>query len=214
MEEFIEAMKNDHRDFDHANLEGFFGHEPFDLFAQWFKEAADSKQPEANAFTLSTVDSEGQTHSRILYMKDVIEKNFVFYTNYHSAKGRDLEHNNKASMLFFWPGLQRQIRIEGACSKVPQAMSDEYFASRPRGSKVGAWASNQSEILQSREDLEKRVIEFAEKFVGEVPRPPHWGGYALKPSKVEFWQGRPSRLHDRIVYEWKMNDWTIYRINP
>lgn len=214
MEEFIEAMKNDHRDFDQANLEGFFGHEPFDLFAKWFAEAADTAQPEANAFTLGTVDSSGQSHSRILYLKDVIEKRFVFYTNYHSAKGKDLEQNNKASILFFWPGLQRQVRIEGRCEKVAGEMSDEYFASRPRGSKVGAWASQQSERLESREELEKRVIDFAEKFVDDVPRPPHWGGYGLTPTKVEFWQGRPSRLHDRIVYEWQNNDWIIYRVNP
>jgi pyridoxamine 5'-phosphate oxidase len=144
----------------------------------------------------------------------VLENQFVFYTNYNSHKGTDLMHNNTASMLFFWPNLQRQVRIEGVCTKVADVVSDAYFASRPRASQIGAWASNQSEKLDDRYELEQRVEAFALQFPTEVPRPPHWGGYALLPTKVEFWQGRPSRLHDRIVFEQNADQWEIYRMNP
>lgn len=214
MEDFIEQMRNDHQDFDKGSLEGFFGHEPFELFSKWYGEAFESQQPEPNAFVLSTVDYKQHPSSRILYLKELLNKKFVFYTNYQSHKGKDLAANPKASMLFFWPGLQRQVRIEGFCEKVSEEISEAYFQSRPRGSKVGAWASHQSDLLNDRSDLEKRLEMFAEKFQEEVPRPPHWGGYELKPTLIEFWQGRPSRLHDRIVYEWEDNDWKIYRKNP
>jgi pyridoxamine 5'-phosphate oxidase len=117
-------------------------------------------------------------------------------------------------MLFFWPGLQRQVRIEGMVEKVSESVSDDYFKSRPRGSQIGAWASSQSEFLNDRSDLEKKVEQYAKKFSGEVPRPPHWGGYELTPVLIEFWQGRPSRLHDRIIFEWYGNEWKVYRKNP
>jgi len=214
MEEFIEQMRNDHRDFDQGSLEGFYGHEPFDLFAKWYAEAAETKQLESNAFTLSTVDFDGNPSSRILYLKEMIEKKFIFYTNYQSHKGKDLAANPKASMLFFWPALQRQIRIEGNCTKVSEELSDAYFASRPRASQIGAWASHQSAELKDRASLEERIEMYAEKFKEDVPRPPHWGGYQLSPVSVEFWQGRPSRLHDRIVYEWVDKDWRVFRKNP
>jgi len=214
MEDFIEQMRNDHKEFDHGSLEGFFGHAPFDLFNSWYSEAIKTAQLEPNAFVLATVDYRNQPSSRILYLKELVAENFVFYTNYQSHKGKDLAANSSASMLFFWPGLQRQIRIDGHCSKVSEEVSDAYFSSRPRGSQIGAWASHQSDQLNDRADLEQRLEMYAEKFPTEVPRPPHWGGFELKPTLVEFWQGRPSRLHDRIVYELDENDWKIYRKNP
>lgn len=214
MEDFLEQIKNDHRDFDHGKLEGFFGNEPFTLFNEWYKEAFDSKQLEPNAFVLSTVDSQNRPSSRILYLKELVDESFVFYTNYNSHKGKDLEGNSNASILFFWPGKERQIRIEGVVEKVNESLSDEYFATRPRGSQVGAWASMQSELLEDRDLLEQKVQDFATQFPSEVPRPPHWGGYRLKPRLIEFWQGRPSRLHDRIVFELENNKWNIYRKNP
>lgn len=214
MEEFIEQMRNDHRDFDYGNLEGFFGHEPFDLFTKWYGEALNSTQPEPNAFVLSTVDDLNRPSSRILYLKELLDKKFVFYTNYHSHKGKDLAANPNGSMLFFWPSLQRQIRIDGVCEKVSEEMSDSYFASRPRGSQIGAWASHQSEELDDRKSLEERIERYAAQFPNEVPRPANWGGYAFKPLQIEFWQGRPSRLHDRIVYIFENNDWKIIRKNP
>lgn len=214
MEDFLEQIKNDHRDFDHGKLEGFFGNEPFTLFNEWYKEAFDSNQLEPNAFVLSTVDSQNRPSSRIVYLKELVNESFVFYTNYNSHKGKDLEGNPNASILFFWPGKERQIRIEGIVEKVSSELSDEYFATRPRGSQVGAWASSQSELLEDRDILEQKVRDFAIQFPSEVPRPPHWGGYRLQPRMIEFWQGRPSRLHDRIVFEIENNSWNIYRKNP
>lgn len=214
MEDFIKQMRDDHSDFDKGNLEGFFGHHPFDLFSKWYVEAYSTKQLEPNAFVLSTVDYKNNPSSRILYLKELLGEKFIFYTNYQSQKGKDLAANRKASILFYWPGLQRQIRIEGYCNKVTAEMSDAYFSSRPRASQIGAWASHQSEVLNDRVDLEQRLEMYAEKFSDLVPRPTHWGGYELKPTMVEFWQGRPSRLHDRIVYEWENDDWKVYRKNP
>ncbi len=213
MEDFIEQMRNDHREFDKGNLEGYFGNEPFDLFTTWYSDAFIS-QPEPNAFVLSTAGLNNFPSSRILYLKELLNKKFVFYTNYRSQKGKELASNPKAGMLFFWPGLQRQVRIEGMVEKVSETVSDDYFKSRPRGSQIGAWASSQSEFLNDRVDLEKKVEQYAKKFPGGVPRPPHWGGYELTPVLIEFWQGRPSRLHDRIIFEWYGNEWKVYRKNP
>lgn len=214
MEDFLTQMMHDHRDFDHGKLEGFFGETPFDLFSKWYREAFETGQLEPNAFVLSTVDTQNRPSSRILYLKALSDDNFVFFTNYNSHKGSDIELNNNASMLFFWPGKERQIRIEGVVVKIAEEESDAYFESRPRSSQIGAWASNQSQLLEKRDDLENRVKEFAEKFPNEVPRPPHWGGYMLKPRLIEFWQGRPSRLHDRIIFEKDNESWKLYRKNP
>lgn len=214
MDDFIRQLRDDHKEFDKGSLEGFFGHEPFDLFEKWYAEAFETGQSEPNACVLATVNTVNQPSSRIIYLKELIDNQFVFYTNYQSHKGKDLARNPKASLLFFWPGLQRQIRIEGVCEKVQESVSDAYFQSRPRASQIGAWASHQSDELDERTDLEMRFEMYADKFTGNIPRPPHWGGYALVPSLIEFWQGRPSRLHDRIVYEWVDKHWKIYRKNP
>ena len=214
MDDFIRQLRDDHKEFDKGSLEGFFGHEPFDLFEKWYAEAFETGQPEPNSCVLATVNTVNQPSSRIIYLKELIDNQFVFYTNYQSHKGKDLARNPKASLLFFWPGLQRQIRIEGACEKVQESVSDAYFQSRPRASQIGAWASHQSDELDERTDLEMRFEMYADKFTGNIPRPPHWGGYALVPTLIEFWQGRPSRLHDRIVYELIDNDWEKYRKNP
>lgn len=214
MEDFLEDLKNDHKDFDFAKIDEVLGSDPYAIFRQWMKNAVDHNQIEVNACVISTVDSNGQPSSRIVYLKELLDEQFIFYTNYHSQKGKELDKNNQISMLFFWPALQQQVRIEGWISRVDEAMSDAYFESRPRGSKIGAWASNQSDDLESRDELEQRVFDYAAKFPTHVPRPPHWGGYALSANKIEFWQGRPSRLHDRFVFIKENNNWTVKRLNP
>lgn len=214
MGNFLEDLKNDHRDFDYGELEEVFGDNPFEIFNEWLKRAVDEKQIEANAFSLSTVSSINQPSSRIVYLKEILNETFVFYTNYDSDKGKDIAFNPKVNMLFFWAALQQQVRIEGECVKVSGEISDTYFNSRPRGSQLGAWASIQSSQLSSRKELEERIVSLGVKYPLEIPRPENWGGYAIAPTKIEFWQGRPSRLHDRIVFEKVNGDWLIYRLNP
>ena len=215
MSSFLDELRNDHRDFDSGKLTDFFPENPFELFELWFNDAIKNEEKEPNALVLSTCDINSlQPSSRVVYLKELVDCQFIFYTNYSSQKGRELAQNPKASMLFFWPGLQRQVRIEGEVQKVHTDISNAYFASRPRESQLGAWASLQSEILEERLILEQRFAELEKEFDAEVPRPNHWGGYALMPRLVEFWQGRPSRLHDRIVYEKQNSSWGIYRKNP
>ena len=215
MSNFLDELRNDHRDFDSGRLTDFFPETPFELFELWFNDAIKNQEKEPNALVLSTCDLETlQPSSRVVYLKELVNNQFVFYTNYLSQKGKELAVNSNACMLFFWPGQQRQIRIEGTVSIIDGSISDTYFASRPRESQIGAWSSFQSEKLTERKELEDRFIENSESFIGEISRPSHWGGYALKPNLIEFWQGRPSRLHDRIVYESNKTDWTIYRKNP
>ncbi|MCF8415273.1 MAG: pyridoxamine 5'-phosphate oxidase [Crocinitomicaceae bacterium] len=214
MEEFLDLLRNDHHSFDQGKLEDHIGNEPFTLLAKWLREAIEKQVSEPNAMSISTIGLDGFPHARIVYLKELLEDGPIFYTNYASDKGKSIEANPNIQALIFWPGLERQIRIMGTAEKVPEEMSDTYFQSRPWGSKIGAWASHQSEVLASREELEERVHELALKYPVEVPRPPHWGGYLLRPIQIEFWQGRRSRLHDRIVFELEEGSWKIYRKNP
>lgn len=212
--DILSSFRDGHHEFEKGKLTGFEGSNPYHLFEEWTKSAVENKENEPNAFVLSTVDHDNQPSSRIVYLKDIIDKKLVFYSNYSSHKGTDLEQNNQVSMLFFWPESSRQIRVQGKCTKVPAEISDAYFNSRPRGSQIGAWASNQSEQLDSRETLENRFEEFEKKFTDKVPRPENWGGYWIEPNRFEFWQGRLSRLHDRIVFVANKEGWSLERLNP
>ncbi|ARP87701.1 pyridoxamine 5'-phosphate oxidase [Bordetella genomosp. 9] len=189
---------------------------PFDQFAVWFDEALAAQVPEPNAMTLATVDAQGRPSARIVLVKGADARGFVFYTNYESRKGQDLAANPRASLLFFWQPLERQIRIEGTVEKTTAEESDAYFHSRPLGSRLGAWASRQSRPV-SREALEAALRECEQRYGDTPPRPAHWGGYRLVPDRFEFWQGRPSRLHDRLVYEpdaAAASGWRIVRLSP
>lgn len=214
-EDFLKNIRDDHHSFDKGELKDAVGENPTEFFKTWFKEAYDSDQPEPHALVVSTVDETGQPSSRVVYLKEVTDEGFIFYTNYLSQKGEELASNPKMAGLLFWNTLERQVRIEGEAIKVSSEKSDLYFNSRPRGSQLGAWASKQSEELEDRADLEKRTIELDKKYPNDVPRPPHWGGYLLKATRFEFWQGRKSRLHDRIVFDLQPdNSWKIFRKNP
>ncbi len=188
--------------------------DPLLQFQNWFKAAIDAKVNEPNAMNLSTIKASGRPSSRIVLLKGVEENGFVFYTNYESDKGHQLQEQPYASLCFFWPELERQVRIEGKVSKVSPAVSDDYFNSRPLASRLGAWASPQSQIISERELLEKKLEEVKNKFTLDIPRPEHWGGYKLVPDYMEFWQGRESRLHDRIIYSIKDEKWMINRLAP
>jgi len=190
--------------------------DPFAQFARWYMDPAVREGMfEPTAVVLSTVGKDGAPRSRMVLLKGYDASGFVFYTNYHSDKGAELSRRPRAALLFYWPELGRQVRIEGKVGKVSRSESDAYFASRPRGSQVGAWASDQSRTIASREILEARVREFEDRFAGRpVPRPPHWGGFRLAPVMFEFWQGRPSRLHDRIRYRLKNRAWVLDRLSP
>ena len=214
MQDFLDVIRNDHHQFDQGKLEDHYEDQPFGLISSWLREALERNVHEPNAISVSTIGLDGFPETRVVYIKELLEEGIVFYTNYNSSKGKAIAHNNKAHVLIYWPELERQIRISGLVEKVPDEMSDAYFLSRPYGSKIGAWASNQSDKLSSRQELEQKVQEYSQQFPTDVPRPPHWGGYLVRPVKVEFWQGRPSRLHDRIVYEKDETTWKLYRINP
>ncbi|GAC1035992.1 pyridoxamine 5'-phosphate oxidase [Pseudomonas sp. No.117] len=191
--------------------------DPYALFGQWFEEAVRTEQPpvEANACWLATVDAEGQPHCRVLLLKGVDAQGFVFYTNYDSAKGQQLAAQPRAAMTFFWPALERQVRIEGLVEQVSAEESDAYYRVRPLGSRLGAWASPQSQAIADRQELEQRLAEVQQRFAsGEPSRPPFWGGYRLKPQRIEFWQGRSSRLHDRLDYQRGEDGWQRQRLAP
>lgn len=184
-------------------------------FSTWFTETKTSKILEPNAMTLATSDKSGLATARIVLLKSFDENGFIFFTNYESRKGKEIAETKKGTLLFFWDILERQVRIEGKIKKIPREDSETYFHSRPFESQIGALASNQSYVLKSREDLEKKFNELLEKYKGKVvPMPKHWGGYILEPSKIEFWQGRASRLHDRILYTKKNKTWKIERLSP
>ena len=188
--------------------------DPLKQFGVWMVEAIHAKVPEPTAMTLATVDGRGHPSARIVLLKGVDAGGFVFYTNYRSRKGRELEVNPSAALAFMWKELERQVRIEGRVEKVSAEESRAYYAQRPLGSRIGAWASPQSEVLENRAWLERRWEELSRQY-GEAPEcPPHWGGYRLVPDHLEFWQGRQSRLHDRITYTRSTEGWTIQRLAP
>lgn len=189
---------------------------PLDQFTKWFNEALSAEVHEPNAMVVSTVNTSGAPSARVVLLKGLENGGFTFYTNYKSQKGKELEKSHLGCITFFWAELERQVRIEGTIEKVSAEESDAYFSVRPRGSQIGAWVSNQSEVIASREVLEQKQIEIEAKFDGQtVPRPAHWGGYKLTPNKIEFWQGRPNRLHDRVLYTLlPSNAWKIERLSP
>ncbi len=188
---------------------------PFKQFEVWFNEVLEAEISEPNAMCVATATKEGKPSARVLLLKGFDEKGFVFYTNYESRKGKELAENNQASLLFFWVDLERQIRIEGTVEKVTNEESEKYFKTRPFKSRLGAWASNQSEVISGRYIIIKKFVGYLAKFRStNVPLPPYWGGYRLKPEEFEFWQGRANRLHDRIRYKKEKDNWILERLSP
>lgn len=187
--------------------------DPLVQFERWLAEAIAEKQPEPTAMNLATLEN-GRPSSRMVLLKEVNPQGFIFFTNYHSRKGRAVAENPFVALTFFWTGLERQVRVEGRIEKLDEAQSDAYFASRPYASRIGAWASAQSQEIDSTATLLARSASLMLKYPHNVPRPPHWGGYLVVPDYLEFWQGRPSRLHDRICYRKQPNGWQIARLSP
>jgi pyridoxamine 5'-phosphate oxidase len=190
--------------------------DPIKQFDVWFTAAAKAGIHDANAMALATATLDGKPSARVVLLKDFDESGFVFYTNYASEKGRQLEENPRAALVLYWMEVERQIRIEGTVEKTSREESEQYFHTRPAGAQLGAWASRQSEVIDARRVLNARLEEITERFAqGEIPLPPHWGGYRLKPERIEFWQGRPDRLHDRFRYtRQKDGSWQIDRLAP
>ena len=214
MNKDIAAIRRDYQM--QSLLETDVADKPFEQFNRWWDDAITSKLEDVNAMTLATASASGMPSARIVLLKSASANGFVFFTNYNSFKGKELEENPFACLVFFWKELERQIRITGNIEKVSAAESDEYFNSRPTGSQIGAWASPQSSIIPSREAIEANIIKYEEKFAGaDITRPPYWGGYIVIPKVIEFWQGRPNRLHDRIQYS-KQQDgtWKFDRLAP
>ncbi|ATJ82793.1 pyridoxamine 5'-phosphate oxidase [Halomonas beimenensis] len=188
---------------------------PMPLFDDWLALALDSEGEDGNTMTLATVDSQGLPHARVVLLKGSDERGLIFYSNYHSHKGSELANVPQAALVFWWPSLSRQVRVEGTVEQVSAAESDAYFASRPRASQLGAWVATQSVVIPDRNWLEEREARFEQAYEGqEIPRPIHWGGYRVVPEMVEFWQGQPSRLHDRIRYERRDDHWQRFRLAP
>ncbi|MGF9562612.1 pyridoxamine 5'-phosphate oxidase [Neorhizobium sp. JUb45] len=191
--------------------------EPFSLFGAWLKDATASEINDPNAVAVATVDENGLPNVRMVLLKDYDERGFVFYTNFESQKGRELLGQQKAAMVFHWKSLRRQVRLRGEVEVVTDQEADEYYATRPRGSRIGAWASKQSRPLEGRFALEKSVAEYTARYaLGDIPRPPHWSGFRIKPVSIEFWHDRPFRLHDRVEFrrETPEGDWMKVRMYP
>lgn len=195
-------------------LESSINESPFRQFKIWFEKVVEAEIVEPNAMTLATADKNGLPSARVVLLKEFDETGFTFFTNYLSRKGKDLSENPNAAILFWWKEFERQVRIEGKIEKLNKQESEKYFNVRPLKSRYGALASNQSEVVESREVLEKRFADLEKQFNDNPPMPENWGGYKLIPNKFEFWQGRESRLHDRIVYEKTTIDWKFYRLQP
>jgi len=203
------------RDYRHARLDETDIHpDPVEQFRGWLGEALKAELDEPYAMTLATVDAAGQPSARIVLLRGVDAHGFAFFTNYDSRKGNELAVQDRAALLFYWAPLERQVRVEGRVTPVSPAESDDYFARRPRGSCIGAWASPQSAVIPDRGWLEKRVDDYNREHGETVPRPPNWGGYRLQPERFEFWQGRESRLHDRLVYRQQGTAWALERLAP
>ena len=203
------------KEYARATLEPAHVHaDPFEQFAKWLQQAIDAAIAEPTAMTVATVDEADCPSARILLLKGISEGEFVFFTNYESHKAHELAVHPQAALLFFWPELERQVRIEGSVGKTSAAESDTYFRSRPLESRIGAWASPQSEVIVDRSVLEERTAEIRHRYGDDPPRPPHWGGYRLQPRQFEFWQGRPNRLHDRLRYRRVEQAWLIERLAP
>lgn len=215
MSEHLQEMRENYRkavlDREHMDAD------PVRQFAGWFEQAVSSGLPEPNAMTLATADAAGRPSARVVLLKGLEPEGFVFFTNYRSRKGRELADNPRAALVFFWMELERQVRIEGQVDRISDQASTAYFQSRPVGSQIGAWASPQSEAIPDRQYLEKRVSDLFLQYPGDeaLPRPEHWGGYILVPDRIEFWQGREDRLHDRFEYQ-RLDDgrWEIFRLAP
>lgn len=188
--------------------------DPIDQFQAWFEQASSAQCPEPHAMTLATVSRAGAPSARIVLLKGIVNQQFVFYTNYLSQKGAAIAQNPQVALLFFWHELERQVRIEGTCTLLDAHLSDAYYQSRPLESRIGAWASPQSQVVQNRAFLEVEEQRYQVQFGAQPPRPEHWGGYQVAPERIEFWQGRPSRLHDRINYTKQQHVWQIERLAP
>ncbi len=208
----IASIRTDYRKA--ALDETVVGNDPIVFFKQWFGEANAAKIEEVNAMTLATCSNDGKLHARIVLLKGVEDNSFLFFTNYKSAKGNELAANNNAALVFFWKELERQVRVEGIVEKLSDTESTLYFNSRPEGSKLGAWASPQSKVIEDRNVLEENYKKYEAQYQQNIPRPPHWGGYKLLPNKIEFWQGRSNRMHDRVVFIAENNGWLKHRLAP
>lgn len=209
----IASLRKDYtlKTFDESHLLS----DPLEQFKLWFKEALESEVMEPNAMTLATVQNDGKPSARVVLLKGIHNNGFLFYTNYNSNKGKEIQKNPYGALVFFWPELQRQVRIEGIMEKGNEQDADEYFNSRPLESRIGAYASNQSETIGSRKELDDKYESYKLLFEKEpLLRPPHWGGYVLMPKTFEFWQGRSSRLHDRFLFSMENQSWKIERLSP
>jgi pyridoxamine 5'-phosphate oxidase len=209
----IADLRQDYRQA--ALLESEADPNPIAQFQSWFAAAVAAQLPEPNAMTIATATPDGIPSARIVLLKDVDDRGFVFFTNYHSHKGQELTNNPQAAIVFLWTELERQVRIQGRVEKIAPAESDEYFYSRPPGSRLGAWASNQSEVVADRSVLDQQLADLEAKYANqEIPRPEHWGGFRVMPTMIEFWQGRSSRLHDRLRYRSIDGTWVLDRLSP